>query len=101
MIVRSNVSTAGNVNGDTLCVIVINRVTIGVIHLNPRTENIAGVRKMRNAPAKDTDPSPVGSAWGKLRRGGRGRAAAELGGVTEIPEQRASSDHRDEDDERE
>lgn len=52
MIVRSNVSTAGNVNGDTLRVININRVTISVIHLNPRTENIAGVRKMRNAPGE-------------------------------------------------
>ena len=43
-----------SVNGDTLRVIVINRATTGVTTFNLKTENIAGARRMKNAPAKYT-----------------------------------------------
>jgi len=43
-----------SINGDTLRVIVINRATADVTTLNLKTENIAGGRRMKNAPAKYT-----------------------------------------------
>lgn len=47
------------------------------------------------------DPAAVGSLGRELRGGGRRRSAAEFGGITEIPEQGTTPNHRDQDDERE